>query len=90
MADIKDFPEANFVWKGYATPDGQPDVGNLPAHRPPLMPGVTISCWQLTEEEKAEVLRTGEIWLWVWGRMPPAAVGGSTPFLPEVPVEEGA
>jgi hypothetical protein len=38
-----------------------------------------VSCWELTEEEKAEVARTGRIFLLITGfsgTMPPSWVGG--------------
>jgi hypothetical protein len=42
---------------------------------------VVISCWKVTEEELAEIQRTGRVWLMIVGHtMPPAAVMGTSPF----------
>lgn len=40
----------------------QPEYRPLPAHLVDNIEGTVFFCWQLTEEEKAEVLRTGLIW----------------------------
>lgn len=54
--------------KRVVTPDGIPCV---------------VSCWKATQEELDEIVRTGRVWLTVWGNtMPPACVSGSTPFEP--------
>lgn len=58
-----------------------------------------ISCWRLSEEELAEVARTGVVWLSVRGRaLPPVLVSGQAlvsivdhpaqaePLLPKKPV----
>ena len=79
MADLHDFPESNHVWKGgFDTPAGDP-VGDLPVHMDADL-GVSISCWMLTDAELEEVKRTGQVWLWVWGKHPPVAVSGEKPF----------
>lgn len=50
------FPEANALYG-----EGQPQYKPLPVL---LFPdGQIISCWQLSEEEKARVAETGQIWL---------------------------
>lgn len=55
MKPVK-FPEANAIFG-----EGQPQYEPLPVL---LFPdGQVISCWQLSEEEKARVAETGEIWL---------------------------
>lgn len=42
---------------------------------------VVISCWKPTQEELAEIQRTGRVWLVVLGRgMPPIAPTGHNPF----------
>lgn len=62
--------EALSVYRGLA-PDGH---------------SVVISCFKATREEREEFLRTGRIWLWVWGQtMPPVALGTQNPF--EAPKE---
>lgn len=47
----------------------------LPVHR---SDGRFVSCWMPSAEEIAEILRTGRIWLSVWGRetAPPVYVSG--------------
>jgi hypothetical protein len=55
------------VWQG-ETETGQP---------------VVISCWKPTQDELAEIQRTGRVWLFVFGRsMPPVALMGFSPFDP--------
>lgn len=42
---------------------------------------VVISCWKVTKEELEEIQRTGRVWLTIVGQtMPPAHVGGISPF----------
>lgn len=43
---------------------------------------VVVSCWKLTQEELATVLKTGRIWLTVVGEtMPPVALDGIKPLV---------
>lgn len=50
------FPECNATFG-----EGQPQYKPLPAL---LFPdGQVITCWQLSDEEKARVAETGQIWL---------------------------
>lgn len=52
---------------------------------------LVVSCWKPTEEELQEIIRTKRVWLIIWGRtMPPAYVGGISPFPSESPVEQVA
>lgn len=44
----------------------QPEYIPLPVCKLDGKEGEVISCWELTEEEKAEVARTGRLWLSVW------------------------
>ncbi len=40
-----------------------------------------VSCWKLTTEELAEVIKTGRVWLTVCGsKMPPVTLSGTKPF----------
>ena len=51
-------------------------IGNDSAQNP-----VVISCWKLTDEELAEVIRTRRVWVIVHGNtMPPIAPVGISPF----------
>ena len=72
MAEPKEFPEANAKWWGPG------DVSDLPAYRDES--DQNISCWQLTDEEQAEVASTGIVWLHVWGQHPAVFVSGHSPF----------
>lgn len=69
------FPGANFI---LGPPPGCEElVVPLPIRRDD--DGVRlISCWDLSPEEKAEIARTGKVWLSVWGRHthPPVLVSG--------------
>jgi len=83
MADPVAFPEANAVLVGTPEDKAAGTVLDLPIHRHRDLdnnPHV-ISCWQLTNEEWAEVARTGRVWLRSWGAThPPICVQGTTPF----------
>jgi hypothetical protein len=68
------FTEANFV---LGPPAGyEEDVVPLPVRR--TSDGRSTSCWVLTPEEKAEIARTGKVWLSVWSGLghPPVMVTG--------------
>ena len=80
MAEYKQFPEANFLFKA---PEGSKDVGNLEVFR------ITddfdnlqnVSCWAFSPEELEEIKRTGVFWISVLGEIhPPIAVAGFKPF----------
>lgn len=52
-------------------------IGNDVDRRP-----VVISCWKLTDEELAEVIRTRRVWVIIHGEtMPPIAPTGISPFV---------
>jgi len=55
MEPVK-FPEVNASFG-----EGQPQYKPLPVLLSP--DGQAVSCWQLSEEEKARVAETGQIWL---------------------------
>ncbi len=49
---------------------------------------VVISCWKVTQAELNEILRTGRVWLVVYGMgMPPVALMGTSPW-PDIEVKE--
>lgn len=55
----------------------------LSVWRGPLNTGrdVVITCWKPTKEELDEIVKTGRVWLMIWGEtMPPAALTGISPF----------
>lgn len=56
----KSFPEANFTWKGYPTPEGQPQVGDLPAWRDERD---TVSLWKMSFRERWSALFFGKVWI---------------------------
>lgn len=75
MADPVPFSESNLTLVGE-------DCLDLPVHRG-VMNGhpVVTSKWQLTKPELEEVLRTGTIWLRVWGETaPPMMLEATYPF----------
>lgn len=84
MAEPVHFPEANAVLVGSPEDKAAGTVLDLPIHRHRDLdnnPHV-ISCWSLTDEERAEVARTGRVWLRSWGvTHPPICVQGMTPFV---------
>ena len=72
MAKPVKYSHTNVAWYG----DG--DTGALPAYRDDK--GST-SCWELSEEELAEVNLTGKVWLTVWGAWHPSVyIDGKFPF----------
>ena len=75
MAEPVEFEGQNFVWKKSGA-----DVDDLPVFRDAVC-HENISCWQLNPTEIAEVVRTGKVWLHVWGNHPPVFVGGEYPFV---------
>ena len=72
------FPQADFVWKGWEREEGKPDVSDLPSCREG---NTTISCWKFTWKERLLILFGGVAWLRVLGDHPPVNVDGITPFL---------
>lgn len=54
----KEFKEVNVVMG-----EGQPEYIPLPAYKKPGENGEVVMCFELSEEEKARVQETGEIWL---------------------------
>lgn len=72
MAQPTSFPENN--WQHGDTPCFIDDAQ-------------VITCWQLTPEEVAEVVRTGKVWLGIVGiATPPAWIQGTPPFTEEQPI----
>ena len=87
MADTIDFPRSNIVWRGWEAKGQRQGVDDLHAYRDlDADPNTdrawtTISCWQLSNDEMAEIAKTGRVWLYVMGgRHPPVAVSGTDPF----------
>lgn len=72
------FPEANLL---LVKPESMTDeeCTNLPVHKGD---GQLISCWQLSEEEIAEVALTGKIFASVFGEVAPPIWVGGNPFPP--------
>ena len=68
---------------------GFDDCGDMPSCRTQDENGreITISCWTPTPEELAEIIKTGSVWLIVWGGQPPVCVTGIAPFEPELQKE---
>lgn len=77
MAEPISFPEAN--WQRVAS-EGEQVVAVVPCF---IDANQVLTCWQLSPEEIAEVVRTGKIWLGIVGdSTPPAWIQGTTPFPP--------
>ena len=77
MAEPTNFEFVNEYWYGSG------DVGELPVQE---VQGTyeQISCWQLTDEEIDEIVRTGKVWLHVWAPIHPAvSVNGTSPWKEE-------
>lgn len=80
------FPEANAVLVGSPEDKAAGTVLDLHIHRYRDLDQAphVISKWELTEAERAEVGRTGHVWLHSWGiTHPPVSVGGNDPFIRE-------
>jgi len=93
MATAVDFPESNDVLK--AAPGTEDAVNDLRIFRQGLsftpngqrLDLCVVSCWELSDEELAEVIRTKRIYFQALGRThPPIMVHGSTPFV-QLPTE---
>lgn len=73
------FEQANTMMLGSL----EHDVYDLPVWRGNLAGEVTavISCWEVSEAELAEIIRTRRVWLYVMGQsMPPATIEADDPF----------
>lgn len=91
MATPTRFPESNAVLVGSPEDKAAGTVLDLPIHRYRDLDGGhhVISKWRLDPAERAEVERTGDVWLHSWGvTHPPISVGGISPFTtPPSPAE---
>jgi hypothetical protein len=77
------FPEANKMLIGSREDREIGNVQDLPIHIYRDLDGKhhVVSCWQLDDEERAEVAATGRVWLHAWGSThPPIGVQGVNPF----------
>tara|TARA_R110002096_G_C14661938_1_gene728380 strand:- start:1814 stop:2050 length:237 start_codon:yes stop_codon:yes gene_type:complete len=64
---------------------GGPGVTDVKAHIGQHSDGskVTITKWQVSPEELADIQRTGEVWLFIYGAgMTPVALSTIDPFTP--------
>jgi hypothetical protein len=51
---------------------------------------VTITCWKVSKEELEEIIKTGRIWLFIFGHgMPPVALVAKHPFTPTTEESKG-
>jgi len=82
--DAVPFKEANMNLgppKGHKETEGLEDCMDLPVYRSDDQ-NIFISKHQLTTEERDELLKTGCIWLYVFGNMhPPIALTTKYPFI---------
>jgi hypothetical protein len=83
MATPVNFPEQNAVLPPY--PGTESWVRPLPIYRQ-YPDGVNdqcvVSCWELSPEEIAEIVRTGKVYFQAFGSThPPVSIHGITPFI---------
>lgn len=73
------FKEANLK---LGAPKSMPECSELPVYSDARM---CISKWSLTQEEIAEIQRTGNLWLIVWSDVtqPPVSIVAKSPFTPQ-------
>lgn len=75
MRPVK-FEEANVVMK--APPGEEENVFDMPAFRDK---GNIVSCWELTDEEVEEIVKTKRIYALMKGIQPPMLLQIDTPFV---------
>ncbi len=70
------FPEANTI---YTKPESMTDeqCGSLPVRI--TKDNRCVSCWQMQPHEIEDIIKTGKVYLHIWGGMPPAFIGTSPP-----------
>lgn len=85
-----EFKEQNFTFK---KPEGMTEeqCGDLHAYKGKTegeLP-VVISCWEPSQEEIDEIVKTKKIWVWLMiaGTIPPVYIGTDHPFPAEKPEE---
>lgn len=74
------FPQANV---NMMPPEGMDNCSSLPVWRGNLTDGqpVVISCWELSFDELATLIKTRKLWLYIHGHgMPPVAPSAFDPF----------
>lgn len=71
-----DFPEANLK---LVPPEGRPDVDEMRVFRGN---GLIVSCWQLSDDEVAELWETRKLWVVIEGDThAPLAPSAAYPFI---------
>ena len=84
MAKIVAFPEQNHILQ--PAPGTEPYVQPLPCHASVRTEPdgqqfmVTTSCWEMSEAEIIEIVRTKRVWLQVYGGHPPSLIIGVNPI----------
>ncbi len=77
------FDQQNFVW-GRPTGTTEEQVGEMPAFKGEEQGSgwpLTISCWEPSEEELAEIIKTKKVWLRIYGaNHPVVSVSGNSPW----------
>lgn len=70
------FPQANIL---FTKPGSMTDeeCGSLPVHA--TQDGRCVSCWEMTDDELADIMKTKRIYLHIWGGQPPAFIGTQPP-----------
>lgn len=90
MATPIEFAEQNTVLK--AQPGTESWVRDLPIYwqfPDGVQDACVVSCWELSEEEKAEVLRSGRIYFQAFGMThPPVSIWGTSPWAKPEPASD--
>jgi hypothetical protein len=70
---------ANFVKPESMTEEQCGELPVMVVPDPDLKVNICISCWELSLEEILEIVKTGRLWLSVYGGQPPVLLQVSTP-----------
>jgi len=84
MAKVVEFAEQNATFRG----DGK-TIGDMPCYTDEVM---TISCWELSEEDLANIVKTGKIFVAQMNYnepLQPQAIWFENPFFPVENQEAG-
>ena len=76
--NIIKFDEQNITWRG----DGKL-IGDLPAY---MNEELTLSCWEISEEELKVLIKTRKLWMFQWNHgkpLQPQSVAVENPFQPK-------
>ena len=83
MAKGVDFPQSNLTLQGSEEDRAAGNVYDLFAYRFRDLDNVAniITCWELSDDEIAEIVRTRRVWCRALGHtQPPMCIQGDSPF----------